>query len=37
MGALFVVIDHPPVSGLPNFGQIPELIQVKQLVSIVSV
>lgn len=37
MRALFVVIDHPPGSGLPDFGQIPELIQIKQFVPIGSV
>lgn len=34
MRALLVIIDHPPVSGLSDFCQIPELIQVKQLVPI---
>ena len=34
MGAFLVVIEHPRVSGLPDFGQILELIQVEQFVPI---
>lgn len=34
MGTLLVVLDHPPVSCLPDFGQVSEQVQVQQFISI---